>query len=345
MAKANGCYDGYPALMDRVVERYGERTGRSLPQNVDGILAAVLLHFGWTPDQIFGLTILALTPSLVAHASEELAQNHVMRIIPTEQVEYLPAAGSRGPGMSGSILGSRVLRSEDPRLLTVGGTYLDDMDAVGTAFVTFVRSTMAHAMIVGLDVEAAASMPGVIGVVTAGDLAGFAPPPPEEMANAGMVQPWLAAEKVRYVGEPIAAIVHEGRYQGEDAAEAVVVDYAELPVVVDPRASAAGGALLFPDLGTNVAFEVTVDAPARRLRRVRGGRPAPLGGAEGGAVPARGPRGDSGRWDGDRPDLLRVQPDASPACETTSAGCSGCTPDQVRVGRAGRRRRLRRQDR
>jgi citrate synthase len=89
VAKANGCYDGYPALMDRVVERYAERTGRSLPQNVDGILAAVLLHFGWTPDQIFGLTILALTPSLVAHASEELAQHHVMRIIPTEQVEYL----------------------------------------------------------------------------------------------------------------------------------------------------------------------------------------------------------------------------------------------------------------
>lgn len=89
VAKANGCYEGYPALMDRVVERYAERTGRSLPQNVDGILAAVLLHFGWTPDQIFGLTILALTPSLVAHASEELDQHHVMRIIPSEQVEYL----------------------------------------------------------------------------------------------------------------------------------------------------------------------------------------------------------------------------------------------------------------
>jgi citrate synthase len=89
VAKANGCYEGYAALMDRVVERHAERTGRALPQNVDGILAAVLLHFGWTPDQIFGLTILALTPSLVAHASEEMAQHHVMRIIPGEQVEYL----------------------------------------------------------------------------------------------------------------------------------------------------------------------------------------------------------------------------------------------------------------
>jgi carbon-monoxide dehydrogenase large subunit len=147
-------------------------------------------------------------------------------------------------------------------LLTVGGTYLDDMDATGAAFVTYVRSTMPHAKIVELDVAAAVSMPGVIGVVTAADLVGFAPPAPEEMANAGMVQPWLAADTVRYVGEPIAAIVHESRYQGEDAVEAVVVDYADLPAVVDARASATGGEPLFPELGTNVAFEVAVDLPA-----------------------------------------------------------------------------------
>lgn len=91
VAKANGCYEGYVALMDRVEQRYAQTSGRNLPQNVDGIIAAVMLHFGWTPDQIFGLTILALTPSLVAHATEELAQHHVMRIIPAENVEYLPA--------------------------------------------------------------------------------------------------------------------------------------------------------------------------------------------------------------------------------------------------------------
>lgn len=161
--------------------------------------------------------------------------------------------------MSGSILGSRVLRSEDPRLLTVGGTYLDDVAVSGAAFVTYVRSSVAHATITELDVTAAAAMPGVLGVVTAQDLAAFAPLPPEDMADVRMVQPWLAGKTVRYVGEPIAAIVHEGRYQGEDAVEAVVVDYAELPVVVDPRVSAAGSTLLFPEAGSNVAFQVSVE--------------------------------------------------------------------------------------
>lgn len=88
VAKANDCYDGNVALMDRVVDRFAVMTGRKLPQNVDGILAAVLLDFDWTPDQIFGLTILILTPSLVAHAIEEIDQGNVMRIIPADQVRY-----------------------------------------------------------------------------------------------------------------------------------------------------------------------------------------------------------------------------------------------------------------
>lgn len=96
VAKANGCYDGYVALMDRVEHRHAELRGRALPQNVDGIIAAILLHFGWTPDQIFGLTILALTPSLIAHAIEEIGQRNVMRIIPTENVLY-DVAGAGDP--------------------------------------------------------------------------------------------------------------------------------------------------------------------------------------------------------------------------------------------------------
>lgn len=96
VARVEGFYDGYVALMDQVEARYAQVSGRHLAQNVDGMIAAILLHFGWTPDQIFGLTILALTPSLVAHATEEIAQHHVMRILPTETVEYLadPAQGS-----------------------------------------------------------------------------------------------------------------------------------------------------------------------------------------------------------------------------------------------------------
>lgn len=88
MAKKHGCYEGFPALVDRLAERFTVVTGRELSLNVDGMLAAVLLQFGWTPEQIFGLTILALTPSLVAHGLEELADGQPMRIIPAEQVAY-----------------------------------------------------------------------------------------------------------------------------------------------------------------------------------------------------------------------------------------------------------------
>ena len=162
--------------------------------------------------------------------------------------------------MSGSILGSHVLRTEDARLVAGGGRYLDDVEVPDCAFVTYVRSSQAHALISRIEVSAAEAMPGVIGVVTAGDLTDFAPLLPDSMANQRMVQPWLAVDRVRYVGEPIAAIVHEERYQGEDAADALIIEYDGLPAVVDPKASLAGEVLLFPDLGTNVAF--TVDANA-----------------------------------------------------------------------------------
>ena len=88
VAQRNGCYDGYVALADRLANRFAVVTGRELTLNVDALIGAILLEFGWTPEQIFGLTILALTPSLVAHGIEEIADGRPMRIIPTEQVEY-----------------------------------------------------------------------------------------------------------------------------------------------------------------------------------------------------------------------------------------------------------------
>ena len=200
--------------------------------------------------------------------------------------------------MSGSILGSRVLRSEDPRLLTVGGTYLDDVDVPGAAYVTYVRSTLAHARISLLDVSAAAEMDGVLGVVTAADLRDFPPLPPDPMANQRMLQPWLAEDRVRYVGEPIAVVVTTDRYLGEDAAEAVVVDYDPLPVVVDPVQAVDGEVLLFPEVGSNVAFEVsqsggqapdTCEVVVRHRTRSPRVAPCPME-----------VRGAIARWDGDR---------------------------------------------
>lgn len=161
--------------------------------------------------------------------------------------------------MSGSILGTRVLRTEDPRLITSGGNYLDDVPVDGAHFVTYARATVAHARIVGLDVSAARNTPGVVAVFTAADVAGLPPLPPDPMANQQMLQPWLAADRVRYVGEPIAAIIHTGRYVGEDALEGIDVDYDPLPVVVDPEASINDDLVLFPTAGTNTAFEVSVE--------------------------------------------------------------------------------------
>lgn len=89
-AHAHGCYAGYVAMMDRVEQRFAAVRGRALPQNVDGIIAAILLHFHWTPDQIFGLTVLALAPGLIAHASEEIDQGHVMRMIAPADADYEP---------------------------------------------------------------------------------------------------------------------------------------------------------------------------------------------------------------------------------------------------------------
>jgi aerobic carbon-monoxide dehydrogenase large subunit len=168
-----------------------------------------------------------------------------------------------------SILGTRVIRTEDPRLLTAGGTYVDDVrDPLleGAARVTFVRSTVAHARIAGIDTTEALAQPGVIAVLTVADMTDFPPPPPAGPVDpdAPPVEgpmplggPWseplLAVDKVRFVGEPIAMVLTDNRYQGEDAAELVSVDYEILPAVISMDDALAGETLLFEAAGTNVA--------------------------------------------------------------------------------------------
>ena len=131
-----------------------------------------------------------------------------------------------------SIMGTRVLRTEDPRLLTKGGVYTDDLrlpELTGAAYVTIVRSPVAHALITGIDTSAATELPGVVAVLTAADM----PAPPE--GGDATAEPLLAADRVRYVGEPVALVLADGRYQGEDAAELVSVDYDPLPAVPASR--------------------------------------------------------------------------------------------------------------
>ncbi|HEY1634798.1 MAG TPA: xanthine dehydrogenase family protein molybdopterin-binding subunit [Acidimicrobiales bacterium] len=155
-----------------------------------------------------------------------------------------------------SILGNRVVRKEDPKFLTRGGTYVDDLKLDGAARVTYVRSTSAHARILSIDVDEARSAPGILTVVTAADV--DLEPAPLEMPllNQQMGQPWLARDVVRYVGEAVVAIVSETQAQGADAAELVLVDYEPLPVLVDPEEAIDSSTLLHPGAGTNVSFEL-----------------------------------------------------------------------------------------
>jgi carbon-monoxide dehydrogenase large subunit len=159
-----------------------------------------------------------------------------------------------------SILGNRVLRREDPKFLTTGGVYVDDLDGSGALWATYVRSTVAHGRIVSLDVSEARSMPGVVGVWTGDDLDLPALPVAMPLLPAAMVRPLLARGTVRFAGEPVAVILTEERYQGEDAAEAVFVEYDPLPAVVDPEAALETETFLYPEMGSNVAADFRVPA-------------------------------------------------------------------------------------
>ena len=158
-----------------------------------------------------------------------------------------------------SILGNSVVRREDPAMLTAGATYVEDLDLPGAATVVFVRSTVAHGRLVEVDVADAAAAPGVLAVVTAADLGlpDHVPSPPN---SAEMTRPLLARDVVRFVGEPVAAIVADSTAAGIDAAELVVVDVDPLDALVDPEEAGRDELLLFPDVGTNT----TVHIPNRK---------------------------------------------------------------------------------
>jgi carbon-monoxide dehydrogenase large subunit len=158
-----------------------------------------------------------------------------------------------------SILGTRVLRTEDPGFLSTGGVYAEDVQderLAGACYLHFVRSTVAHATIRSIDVSAAKEAEGVIAVYTGADLAaaGLAPSKPMmPNMNQAMLAPLLATDTVRFVGEPVVAVITEEMYQGEDAIELVDIDYDILPSVATMHQALSGErGLLFADAGTNV---------------------------------------------------------------------------------------------
>jgi carbon-monoxide dehydrogenase large subunit len=154
--------------------------------------------------------------------------------------------------------GASVKRSEDPRILTGTGRYIDDVRLPGMLHAAFVRSPFAHARITNVDVAEARKAPGVIAVLTGEELEALIVPGPgvAGMFSGGLPLPSftvLATDRVRLVGDPVVVVVAESRYLAEDAGELVEVDYEELPAVItQDQALDPAGPAIFEDLGGNV---------------------------------------------------------------------------------------------
>lgn len=236
--------------------------------------------------------------------------------------------------MAGSILGNRVRRTEDPELLTKGGTYVYDLGLRGVLHCVFVRSIEAHALITGVDTAEAAAAPGVVAVLTAAEL-GVAPHHGFIAVHDAFVRPPLATDRVRFVGEAVAMVLAETFQQAVDAAELVVVDYEPLAVIVDPElAFDAGAPVIHEAKGDNIALSVTdppVDVLAGADHVVRGRyvnqrlAGAPMEPNSCAALPGDGSDGPSGRLtfyaSNQMPHILRDQ----------LAGALHMPADRVRV--------------
>ena len=165
-----------------------------------------------------------------------------------------------------TLIGQPLTRREDPPLLTGRGQYVDDVTPPGTLHAFFVRSPLAHARITAVDVTEARAAEGVAAVYTAQDLAalGAGPLPGGENLPPGSLNPEhraLAGDKVLWVGHPVVLVVADTPERAADAAEMVVIDYADLPAVTAVRDAAADGAPpLHEGAASNVAFRKRLTA-------------------------------------------------------------------------------------
>jgi len=162
-------------------------------------------------------------------------------------------------GVRMTVVGTRVTRVEDRRLLVGAGTYVDNLREPalnGAAFAAFVRSPHASARITAIDTTQARAAAGVLAVYTAEDI-DLEPVVPARLSHAtsAMAQPCLAKDVVRFVGEPVAVVVARDRSSAADAAWLVDVDYDPLPAVASVQAAATDDVLVFPAAGSNLAHE------------------------------------------------------------------------------------------
>ncbi len=149
-----------------------------------------------------------------------------------------------------SVMGGAVRRREDPALIQGYGEYVDDLTRTGMLQVAFVRSPVARAKITSLDTSAAKAMPGVVAIYTHDDVAHLGPLVAQ--VPIGKLRPLLAAGEVNHVGEAVAMVVAEDRYQAQDAADAVEVDYDVLPPVIDLKKAASDEVKIHDELDSNI---------------------------------------------------------------------------------------------
>ena len=155
----------------------------------------------------------------------------------------------------GSILGNAVTRKEDPGLLTGANAYVDDLD-IDSLRIVFVRSTMAHASLLEVDTSEAINMPGVSAIYTSDNLNMDAVNQSEFM-DPSMNRPPLAVDRVRFVGDIIAAVVAESHSQAVDAAEQIIIDYDPLPANADIETAIEEGTdILWEGAESNICFAI-----------------------------------------------------------------------------------------
>ena len=167
-----------------------------------------------------------------------------------------------------TMVGARIRRREDPRLITGRATYVDDVRMVGTAYAAFVRSPHGHAKLVSVDTSQLKDDPHVLAAYTGADLhhehnLKASLPVAHKMGALNLQTPphyVLALDEVRFVGEPVAIVVADSPYRARDAAEQIVVEYEPLPAVIDMAKAVAGGPFVHESLGTNVAFRMPFSA-------------------------------------------------------------------------------------
>jgi len=152
------------------------------------------------------------------------------------------------------LVGQRVKRREDPRLIQGRGTYVDDIALVGMQHLAFKRSDLAHARITSIDTSAAEAIDGVEAVFTGAQIAKFLPPMPIGTPFPSPDHRAVVVDTVRYSGEAVAVVVARDRYVARDAADAIVVSYDPLPAVVDVEQAMTGQpAVIHPDFKNNLA--------------------------------------------------------------------------------------------